>query len=305
LTPGLLKVSTHQDERIGKSIRAELRGGKKNPMNFHKISSVLIVAMLGCCAFIQGAEIHDAAELGDLGKVKACLATDPKQINTADAKGRTVLACAILSGKKEVVDFLLEKGATEDIFAAAITGHTDKITALLKQDPKLVNIRDSGGKTALHLAALAGQKQVVELLLTGKADINMLDADGFTALHWAAMFDKSDVAGVLLTNKADFNLKVAKFGWTPLRLAVIHNRLATAEILLKAGSDPNVKDEDNIPLLHQAIISGHKGMIELLVANKADLNAKDSQGDSPMDEAVETGQKEIIDLMRQLGAKGK
>lgn len=269
------------------------------------MSAVLAVAMMGWCAVIQGAEIHEAAELGDLEKVKACLVKDPAQINAADAKGRTVLTCAVLSGKKEIVDFLLEKGATENIFAAAIAGHTDKVAALLKQDPKLVNTRDSSGKAALHWAALYGQKKVAELLLAGKADVNLLDADGFTALHWAAMFDKSDVVEVLLTNKADYNLKVAKFGWTPLRLAVLHGHLATAEVLLKGGSDPNVKDEQNIPLLHQAIISGKKEMVELLLANKADLNAKDSEGDSAMDEAMEAGRKEIIELMRQRGAKGK
>lgn len=278
---------------------------KQTPMSISKMSAVLAVAMMGCCAAIQGAEIHEAAELGDLEKVKACLVKDPAQINAADAKGRTVLTCAVLSGKKEIVDFLLEKGATEDIFAAAIAGHTDKVAALLKQDPKLVNTRDSSGKAALHWAALYGQKKVVELLLAGKADVNLLDADGFTALHWAAMFDKSAVAEVLLTNKADYNLKIAKFGWTPLRLAVLHGHLATAEVLLKGGSDPNVKDEENIPLLNQAIISGHKAMVELLLANKADLNAKDSEGDSAMDEAMEAGRKEIIELMRQRGAKGK
>jgi ankyrin repeat protein len=270
-----------------------------------EMSVVLVVAMMGWCAATQGAEIHKAAELGDLETVKACLVKDPEQINAVDAKGRTVLACAVLSGKKEVVNFLLEKGAPEDIFAAAMNGHTNKVAALLKQDPKLFNARDSGGKTALHWAAMNGQKAVAEMLLAGKADVNSLDGDGFTALHWAAMFDKSDVAEVLLKNRADFNIKVARFGWTPLRLTVIHGQVATAEVLLKAGSDPNVKDEDKILLLHQAIISGHKDMVELLLAYKADLNAKDLEGDSAMDEAIETGSKEMIELIRQHGGKGK
>src|ERR1043166_1673873 len=123
----------------------------------HKISAALAVAVMAWCAPIQGAEIHEAAELGNLEKVKACLEKDPKQINAADSKGRTVLARAVLSGKKELVDFLLERGATEDIFAAAIAGHTDNVAAALKQNPKLIYTRDSGGKAALHLAALYGQ----------------------------------------------------------------------------------------------------------------------------------------------------
>src|SRR5438552_4762559 len=128
-------------------------------------SAVLAVAIMGWCVAIQGAEIHEAAELGDLEKVKAYLSQDPKQIDLVDAKGRTVLERAARSGKQEVVEFLLAKGATEDIYGAAIVGDVDKVAAFLKQDKKLVNARDSDVKAALHWAALYGHNNVWELLL--------------------------------------------------------------------------------------------------------------------------------------------
>ena len=265
----------------------------------------MAVAIMGWCGAIHGAEIHEAAELGDLEKVRAYLEKDPKQINATDSKGRTVLDRAARSGKKELVEFLLEKGAAEDIFAAAIVGHTDKVAAFLKQDPKLINARDSGGKTALHWAALYGQEKVMELLLVEKADVNSLDEDGFTPLHWAATFNQSDAVKVLLANKADMNLKVQKYGWTALRLAVIHGHMASAEALLNGGADPNVKDEQNIPLLHQAVIRGKKEMVGLLLDKKADVNTKDAEGETALDEAEEQGNKEIIELLRQHGGKGK
>ena len=265
----------------------------------------MAIAIKGWCVAIQGAEIHEAAELGDLARVKAYLSQDPKQIDLVDAKGRTVLASAERSSKQEVVEFLLAMGATEDIYAAAIVGHVDKVAAFLKQDKKLVNARDSGGKAALHWAALYGQKKVMELLLAEKADVNLLDGDGFTPLHWATTFNKRDAVELLLANKADMNIKVEKFGWTPLRLAVIHGHMAAAEALLNGGADPNAKDDENIPLLHQAIIRGNKEMVELLLDKKADVNTKATDGDTPLDEAMEHGNKEIIDLLRQHGAKGK
>ena len=61
-------------------------------------SAVLAVAIMGWCVAIQGAEIHEAAELGDLDRVKAFVAQDPKQIELLDAKGQTVLARAARSG---------------------------------------------------------------------------------------------------------------------------------------------------------------------------------------------------------------
>ena len=293
----------NQSEKGGSLNR--LSSKNRIPFGFTGISAVLAVAIMGWCGAIQGAEIHEAAELGDLARVRTYLEQDPKQIDLVDAKGRTVLARAERSGKKELVEFLLEKGATEDIFAAAIVGHTDKVAALLKQDPKLINARDSGGKTALHWAALYGQTKVMELLLANKADVNSLDEDGFTPLHWAATFNQSDAVKLLLANKANMNIKVAKYGWTPLRLAVIHGHMATAEALLNGGADPNAKDDENIPLLHQAVIRGKKEMVGLLLANKANVNTKDSEGETALDEAEEQGNKEIIEFLRQYGAKGK
>ena len=275
------------------------------PFGFSGTTAVLAAAIMGWCGATQGAEIHEAAELGDLEKVRAYLEKDPNQINATDSNGRTVLDRATRSGKKELVEFLLEKGAAEDIFAASVVGHTEQVAALLKQDPKLINARDSSGKTALHWAALYGQEKVMELLLAEKADVNSVDEDGFTPLHWAATFNQSDAVKVLLANKADTNLKVPKYGWTALRLTVIHGHMATAEALLNGGADPNLKDEENIPLLHQAVIRGKKEMVELLLANKANVNAKDSDGETALDEAEEQGNKEIIELLRQHGGKGK
>ena len=51
----------------------------------------------------MSSEVHEAAELGDLEKVRAYLEKDPKQINATDSKGRTVLGRAARSGKKELV----------------------------------------------------------------------------------------------------------------------------------------------------------------------------------------------------------
>src|SRR5947208_16047390 len=83
------------------SSRNEICGG------ISRRSEVLAAAIMGWCVAIQGAEIHEAAELGDLEKVKAYLSQDPKQTDLLDGKGRTELARAARIGKKEVVKRLV------------------------------------------------------------------------------------------------------------------------------------------------------------------------------------------------------
>ena len=82
-----------------------------------------------------------------------------------------------------------------------------------------VNGRNTTGSTPLHEAALAGQKGVVELLLSKGARVNEADLEsGSTALHFAAGWGRAEVVKLLLERSADRTRK-NKAGKTPLDLA--------------------------------------------------------------------------------------
>ena len=85
-------------------------------------------------------------------------------------------------------------------------------------------------------------------------------------------------------------------------MAVILGRLDTAKVLLNAGANPNERDEQNVPLLIQAVDRDNKEMVELLLAKKAEVNSKDSDGDTALDEAIEKNNQEIADLLVRHGA---
>jgi hypothetical protein len=55
--------------------------------------------------------------------------------------------------------------------------------ALLKDNPKLVFSKDSGGLTRLHWAAVYGHKDIAELLLAKGAEVNVKNGDGKTPLQ--------------------------------------------------------------------------------------------------------------------------
>ena len=72
-----------------------------------------------------------------------------------------------------------------------------------------VNAKDNSkdGKTALLLAASAGQKDVVKLLIEKCAKLEAKDSEGGTALLWAASEGHKDVVELLIERHADVNAK--------------------------------------------------------------------------------------------------
>src|ERR1035438_1825728 len=103
-----------------------------------------------------------------------------------------------------------------EIHDAAQNGDMEKVKALLKGNPDLVfSKNDNYGCTPLHLAVFSGHKEVVELLLTNKADVNAKSTNGLTPLHVAAVQGYKEVAELLLASKADVKAK-DNYGKMPL-----------------------------------------------------------------------------------------
>jgi ankyrin repeat protein len=164
-----------------------------------------------------------------------------------------------------------------EIHDATKSGDLEKVKALLKANPDLVNSKDSNGETPLHIAAAKGYKDVAELLLANKADVNAKDSTDETPLHDAATDGHKEVVKLLLANRADVNAK-DNDGLTPLH---------------EAASQP------------QKGVLEYKDVVELLLANKADVNAKDNDGLTPLHYAKDaeeiTGRKDMTELLRKHG----
>jgi hypothetical protein len=117
---------------------------------------------------------------------------------------------------------------------AAKTGDLEKVKALLKDNPGMVNSRDTNNDTALHWAAFNGHKDVAEWLLATQADLNARDNDGETPLHRAASGGHADVVELLLARGTEVNARM-NLGRTPMRLAEFWGHNDVAELLRQHG----------------------------------------------------------------------
>jgi hypothetical protein len=103
----------------------------------------------------------------DLKMVKKLLKKEPALLNaTMDWGGgdwESGLGGASHMGRRDIVEFLLEKGARIDLFCAAMMGQLEAVKAFLTLQPKLIDARDPHG-LSLHFHAQVGQKHAQKVL---------------------------------------------------------------------------------------------------------------------------------------------
>lgn len=111
----------------------------------------------------------------DLEMVKKLLEREPGLLNGSIDWGggdfETALGGASHMGRRDIVSFLLERGARIDIFCAAMMGQLDAVKAFLTLQPALIDAKGPHG-FSLHMHAQAGgdeAKSVLEYLQSVKA----------------------------------------------------------------------------------------------------------------------------------------
>jgi hypothetical protein len=114
---------------------------------------------------------------GDLDAVKRLLEQEPALVNCARDWGggdwETALGAASHVGRREIAEFLLERGARMDVFAAAMLGETEIVRAVLTAHPQLRDARGPHGIPLVKHAEAGGDeaREVLELLQHEAAEV--------------------------------------------------------------------------------------------------------------------------------------
>jgi cytohesin len=118
--------------------------------------------------------------------------------------------------------------------AAAEGGDLNTLKTLLQKDPSLLQAKEWGSLTLLHLAVLHNHKETVEYLLGRGADVEAKSSTSITPLHEAAQNGNKEIVELLLAHGARINA-VDDQGWTPLYRAKKWSHPEVVELLRQNG----------------------------------------------------------------------
>ena len=152
------------------------------------------------------------------------------------------------------------------------TGTIDEFQNLLeenKDNTKFIDFKDKYHNTLLHVAALYGRSEIVQILLT-ETNISILpNGNGFTPLHLAAEKGHGDIVKMLIGVSDNANI----------------TRLANPAATNKNG--------DNA--LHLAAFKGSVDVVDILLQNgKIDINVQNNLGDTALHKAAEGRQSKVV-----------
>lgn len=141
--------------------------------------------------------------------------------NTVDASGTAGLLLAVKSDATEVAFILADWPKTK------------------------VEVRNAADESPLMLAALKGNLALCQTLIKKNADVNKT---GWTPLHYAATNGHLEVMNLLLEENAYIDA-ASPNGTTPLMMAAHYSTELAVKLLLDAGADPMLRNDQGLSAL--------------------------------------------------------
>ncbi len=270
-----------------------------------------LLALFLVLSVVPAQELQDAAQKGELRRVRELLEKFPESINEKDSGwGRTALHWAARGVHFEVMKLLVDQGAdvkatdNSDITAlhsVAARGHREATELLVSRGADL-NAVDAFGQTPLSYTITGSHKELADFLISKGATVPIEGEVGRRLLHASASQGNKALVDWMVDKGADLTTESGN-GGTILHSACEGGLTDFAEKLIRRGFAVNAPDRYGLTPLHYAAANGHKSAAESLLNHKAEINARTLTGMRPIHLALEADQKEMADYLAERGAK--
>ncbi|KAI7804683.1 putative ankyrin repeat domain-containing protein 6-like [Triplophysa rosa] len=161
--------------------------------------------------------------------------------------------------------------------------------------------RMKGHQTALHQAAVVGNRDAISALIRGVCALDLQDKEGNSALHEVSWHGFSPCVKLLVQVGADVLVK-NKAGNTALHLACQNGHCQTARMLLLAGAVPDSKNNASDTCLHIAARYNNSSVIKILLGSSCSIAEKNQVGETAFHVAAGLNHKKTVSLLLEAGA---
>jgi hypothetical protein len=150
-----------------------------------------------------------------------------------------------------------------------------------------VNAKGDDGRSALHLAAEAGNTEVFSLLLQNNAKSHEADYSGKNALDYTPEILKNQFELIIARNSPDYGSSLLRF--------VENGRVNAVNLLIDQGAEVNIRNKDGDTPLIIATKNNDPQMVSLLLSRGASTLPVNNIGDHALGIAQKLG---YIDLAK-------
>ncbi|PNG56836.1 MULTISPECIES: ankyrin repeat domain-containing protein [unclassified Variovorax] len=197
--------------------------------------------------------------------------------------------------------------AYEGVHQAAWRGDLVRLKALVAAGADL-EARDGRGRTALHVATHARQREVIRALAQAGAKLDVPEDDRYDAITIAAVADDPATLSLLLSLGASPRQTTSRYDGTALIAAAHLGHDEVVRRLIAAGAPLDHVNNLHWTALIESIVLGdggprHQRTLAALVDAGANLQLADRQGNTPLQLARARGYAAMAAKLKAAGAK--
>lgn len=251
-----------------------------------------------------------AMQEGRTADVDDILTAGIEQLDPNDVSRQNLVASAILHGRSDVANALIENGASvhrgePSVLAVAIAKGALDTARLAMEKGATPDGLSLTGENLLPWTITQGHYAAAHLLLDYGARVNARDARGQSAVMLAIAAKRPKLLVRLLQDGSEMDgthRATQRLG--PLAWAVENAHPEIIDMLLEAGADPSEVDLMGRPLIFRAIQEGNLPLARSFIAAGADVDAR-YEGARAIDHAFVARDRNLIRELLMLGASAQ